>query len=204
MLPLDLKSLKADFYTGNFHKWVCTPKGSAFLFVKRSYQEWIRPVVISHGANSPRKDRSRFQIEFGWTGTSDVSSYLSVPESIRFFSQVIPGGWDAIRQRNRSLALAARQTLCQALNIPQPCSDSYIGSLAAIPIPDAPTQSVSPLYTDELQETLWRDHKIEVPIIPWPKSPQRLLRISAQLYNYLSQYESLAEVLKKRLERPIP
>ena len=198
MLPLDLKSLDPDFYTGNFHKWVCSPKGSAFLYVNRSYQSHIRPVVISHGANSSRTDRSRFLIEFCWTGTGDVSAFLSVPESIRYFNQLFAGGWEAIRQRNRSLALAARQILCSALKIEQPCPEEYIGSLAAIPIPDAPTQSVSPLYTDELQETLWHNYKIEVPVIPWPKSPKRLLRISAQLYNHVQQFETLAKVLKQQ------
>ena len=57
----------------------------------------------------------------------------------------------------------------------------------------------SPLYNDPLQERLLRRYGIEVPIIPWPCPPHRLLRISAHLYNSLRQYELLAEALTSEL-----
>ena len=73
-----------------------------------------------------------------------------------------------------------------------------IGSLAALPLPDgSPDPPESPLYADPLQELLLRDHRIEVPVIPWPAPPKRLLRLSAQLYNGIEQYERLATVLRE-------
>ena len=203
MVPLDLARLGPTYYTGNCHKWLCAPKGAGFLFVQGERQPLIRPLSISHGANSPRRDRSRFQIEFGWTGTWDPSAYLSVPEAIRYMATLRPGGWREIMGRNRALALAARQILCQALGVPLPCPEECIGALASIPIPDAvdaPPLS-SPLYTDPLQEMLSREHRIEVPIIPWPAPPKRLLRLSAQLYNALPQYQRLADILAAILNR---
>jgi len=201
MVPLDLHALNAAYYTGNCHKWICAPKGAAFLHVRADRQKDIRPLVISHGANSSRTDRSRFLIEFGWMGTSDPSPALCVPKAIEFVRSLRPGGWDEVMNHNRELALGARRVLCEALRIPLPCPDELIGSLASVPIPDAPDSKPSnnPLYLDPLQDRLLEEFKIEVPIIPWPAPPKRLLRVSAQLYNSLPQYEQLAGALKKLL-----
>lgn len=203
MVPLDLKALGATYYTGNCHKWLCAPKGAAFLHVQRERQEVIRPLTISHGANSRRTDRSRFLIEFGWTGTWDPSAYLSVPEAVRFVGSLLPGGWPAVMARNRALALAGRKLLCTALQIPEPCPDEFIGALAAVPITDAPKDGLpaAPFYEYPLQDRLRIEHGIEVPIMPWPAPPKRLPRISAQLYNSLPQYELLAAVLIEALQK---
>ena len=201
MVPLDLAALGAGYYTGNCHKWVCAPKGAAFLHVRRDLQAAIRPLVISHGANSPRTDRSRFLIEFGWTGTDDPTPFLAVPKAIECLRGLLPGGWPGVLHRNRELALAARRVLCETLGIEPPSPDSMIGALAAVPIPEAREAAApkSPLYQDPLQETLLARHGIEVPVIPWPAPPSRLLRVSAQLYNHLAQYERLAEALATEL-----
>lgn len=199
MIPLHLAELGAAYYTGNCHKWLCAPKGTAILYVRRDRQSEIRPLSISHGANSPRKDRSRFLIEFSWTGTADVTGFLTIPEAIRWMSSLLPGGLTEVMARNRRLALRARQIICEALGINLPCPDSMIGSLASIPIA-ASTDSTppsSPLYADPLQDWLRDQHAIEVPVIPWPAPPRRLLRISAQLYNSLPQYQQLAIALRE-------
>jgi len=201
MVPLDLEQLGATFYTANCHKWICSPKGAGFLFVQPDQQQEIRPLSISHGANSPRKDRSRFLIEFGWTGTWDPSAMLSVPEAIRYMGSLEPGAWKSVMRRNRALAVAGRKLLCRKLKIAEPCPDRFIGALASIPLPDGASAepSKSHLYLDPLQDELMKRARIEVPIIPWPGPPKRLLRISAQLYNSLPQYELLGQELSQIL-----
>ncbi len=197
MLPLDLEGLGAAYYAGNCHKWICAPKGAALLYVRRDRQGGIRPLAISHGANVPAASRSRFHLEFDWTGTHDPTAWLSVPEAIRFMGSILPGGWAELRARNRTLVLLGRRKICEVLSIPEPAPAEMIGSLAALPLPDGDSAlPPSPLYTDPLHETLFTRYRIEVPVIPWPAPPKRLLRISAQLYNVPAHYDRLAEALR--------
>ncbi len=204
MVPLQLRQLGAAYYTGNLHKWVCAPKGAALLYVRADRQERIRPLAISHGANSPRTDRSRFWVEFDWTGTSDPTAVLSVPKALRTVGGLLPGGWEAVMAHNRRTALEGRNLLCRALGIDSPAPDEMIGALAAVPLPPGSGKpSPSPLYTDPLQDALLFQERIEVPIVPWPRPPSRLLRISAQLYNVPEEYQRLAEVLPRLLNQAL-
>ncbi|HEV8675350.1 MAG TPA: aminotransferase class V-fold PLP-dependent enzyme [Methylomirabilota bacterium] len=200
MVPLDLRALGAAYYAGNAHKWLCAPKGAAFLHVRRDRQSAIRPLSISHGANSPRTDRSRFRLEFDWMGTDDPTPYLSVAEAIRYLGLLLPGGWPAVMARNRELALAARQQLAEALGTPLPCPDEMVGALAALPLPEA-TQPPSPATPrrDPLQDALFARFGIEVPVMVWPAFPRRLIRVSAQLYTGPADFARLAEALKSLL-----
>jgi isopenicillin-N epimerase len=193
MLALDLGSLAAAYYAGNCHKWLCAPKGAGFLHVRRDRQALIRPLVLSHGANSPRTDRARFRLEFDWTGTHDPTAYLAVPEAIRTLEAAVPGGWPALMAGNRALALSARRILAEALGIPAPCPETMVGALAAVPLPDGPRPP--PPARDPLEVALFERFAIEVPVIAWPASPRRLLRVSCQIYNTRGQYERLAAAL---------
>jgi isopenicillin-N epimerase len=168
-----------------------------FLYARPDKQPGLRPTVISHGANSPRRDRSRFLIEFDWVGTDDPTPALCVADALRFMGGLLPGGWTELRAKNRALALRARERLCDALGVAPPVPDDMIGSLAAVPLPPGDAPSFSLLYTDPLQQVLLERFAIEVPIAPWPASPARLVRISAQVYNTMEQYERLAAALRE-------
>jgi isopenicillin-N epimerase len=197
MLPLNLDALGAAYYTGNCHKWLCAPKGAAFLHVRRDRQDRVRPWTISHGANADLRGRTRYRVEFDWTGTDDPTAFLAVPHAIRFLETLVPGGWPALMERNRRLALQGRAMLCEALRLPPPAPDAMIGAMASVPIPDSgePPPS-SPFGTEELQQRLWQERRTEVPIMGWPRWPKRLVRISAQAYNTVEQYRRLAETLR--------
>ncbi len=202
MLALSLERLGAAYYTGNLHKWVCAPKGTAFLWVRRDRQSGVRPLVVSHGANSPRTDRSRFRLEFDWTGTTDVTGFLAVPTALRFGDELLDGGWDALRARNHALVLEARDRLCSALAVEPPAPDGMLGSMAAVPLPlvDAPgaVQGVD-LYADPVHAALI-EAGVQVMVTPWPQRPsagawRRLIRVSAAAYNDAAQFTRLAEIL---------
>jgi isopenicillin-N epimerase len=199
MVPLDLRTLGATYYTGNCHKWICAPKGSAFLWVRHDRRADIHPLTISHGANAVRPERTRFRLEFDWTGTCDPTAWMTVPAAIDHLASLVSGGWPALMGRNRALAVEARRLLCVAAGSEPPCPDEMIGSLASVILPDGPTTEVFWRRPDPLQRRLYDDWKIEVPIMSWPAPPRRLIRISAQLYNTREDYVRLAQALAKEL-----
>ncbi|WP_414514514.1 aminotransferase class V-fold PLP-dependent enzyme [Nostoc sp. PCC 9305] len=192
MISLDLREIGATYYTGNCHKWLCAPKGAAFLYVRRDKQSEIRPLTISHGTNSPRTDKSRFQLEFDWTGTDDPTAYMSVPEAIAFMGSLLPGGWTELRQQNHQLVLQGRRLLCEALEVQPLCPEEMIGSMAVVPMPTTLENRDFMSIHDELFDKFG----IQVQVMPWQEQPRLLVRISTQIYNTLEEYEYLAKVLK--------
>lgn len=188
MVPLNLDALGAAYYTGNCHKWLCAPKGSALLHVRRDRQALIRPLVLSHGMNTPNGDRSLFRREFDYQGTQDPTPFLCVVDAIRFLEGVLEGGLAQVMSTNHALALQARAILCDRLGMALPAPEAMIGAMASLPLSEVPPS---------LQDNLFHQDRIEVPVLPWPSG--RCLRVTAQLYNSVDQYEHLAEALMRRL-----
>lgn len=197
MVPLDLDALGAAWYTGNCHKWLCTPKGAALLHVRRDLQDATPPLITSHGRNMERDDRSRFRLEADWTGTCDPSAWLCIPRALEFLSSLEEGGIAGLRARNHALVLAARDLLANALGVAAPAPDGMLGSLATLPLPDrGPDEGAAPMHwLDPLYERV-NERRIEAVVGPWPSAPKRVLRVSAQAYNALPQYEVLADTLR--------
>ncbi len=200
MVELDLDELDAAYYVGNCHKWLCAPRGSAFLRVRDDRLDEVRPLAISHGAGIDVEGRSRFHLEFDWTGTRDPTPWLCVPDVIKFLPSLVPGGWSGIRERNHQLALDARRLLCDVVGTKPLCPDSMIGFTAAVELPASQDPLPKTLFDpDPLQMTLFTEEGIEVPIMHILSPKRRLLRISAQLYNRARDYEKLANALESRL-----
>ena len=199
MIPLDLNGLGASYVTGNFHKWLCSPKGSAFLYVRKDLQKQIHPLTISHGATFPLDGISRFRHEFDWVGTSDVSAWLAVPKAITEMQKISKCNWGEIIQKNRRLCIQGRNIICEALGLDAPCPDEMIASIATLKIAESVTKA-RPLHEpDPLHQILLEKYGIQVPVWSWPSPEGRYLRISAQLYNHLDEYHYLAECLTNEL-----
>jgi isopenicillin-N epimerase len=190
MLELSVAAVGAAFYTGNFHKWTCAPKGAGFLWVAPERRDGFRPLVTSHGATLPTETRSRFRLEHDWTGTHDPSAYLSVPVAIDTIAR-LGGGWPRVRERNRALVHAMRDDLAEALGADaiDQTPDAPHGSMAAVAV-------TLPDDADHLavQGTLL-ERGVEVPIVSHPGAPWPLVRISAHLYNRRSDASRLAAAL---------
>ena len=103
-------------------------------------------------------------------------------------------------ERNRALALTAREVLLSALDLEPPCPDSMIGSLVSLPLPEESGKpSKTAPHIDALQDVLWDDHRIEVQIMLRAAPPKRVMRVSAQLYNSAEQYARLVEIVRRAI-----
>lgn len=190
MLPLSVRAVGADYYTGNFHKWCCAPRGAAFLAAASDRFAALRPLVISHGASAQRAGRPRHWLEFDWLGTEDPTAYLAVPRALEFVQTALPGGPTALYEHNRSLALAGRALLQRRLALIPSGPDEMIGAMATLLGSEDDWPPAEALYRALLDQ-----HGIQVPVFTLPGCAQPALRISAHLYNALSDYERLADAL---------
>lgn len=198
MVPLDLDRLGAAYYAGNAHKWLCAPKGAAFLHVRGDLQPTVRPAVISHGC-ATGDPGSSFRAEFDWTGTSDPTPWLSIPEAIDFLGSLLPGGWHEVMAANRALALEARALLCAALDAAPPSPAPMVGSMASIPLPTPAPGSAADRLSHEGLANWFRVRGVETWLYPWRCEGGKLIRVSAQLYNSRGEYVRLAELLREAL-----
>lgn len=195
MIPLDLEKIGASFTTSNCHKWLCAPKGSAFLHVRKDMQELIHPLTISHGMTAPLEGTSRFRHEFDWTGTRDISAWCVIPYVINEVCNMVGMSWEEIMRHNNNLLKEARKYLCKELDITPPCPDEMLSSIATIKLNFDDFTDLSIHKPDSIHIDLLNKYKIQVPVWYWPNPEGRYMRISAQIYNNLEEYEFLVFAL---------
>jgi isopenicillin-N epimerase len=182
MVPVDLTRLGADFWVGNLHKWLSAPKASAVLYAAPAWRGTLRPLVASHGLYDG------YQQAFDWTGTRDPTALLSVPAALDFFGQA---GWEAVRQHNTQLARDGAELVAKQQGTRPAFSDGseLAASMRLVPLAGPLTET----QARALERGLLTDHRVVVPVSchdGWP-----CLRLSAQLYNTLADYERLAAAL---------
>ena len=190
MVPLDFRRFRPGWFTGNLHKWVCAPKGAAFLWVRPDHQEDIHPVVVSHGYNTPRPGYPTWQDRFDWVGTIDPTAWLSVPTALDTVGNMGPGGWSEVRRHNHKLVVAARRLLARRLGLTPPCPEKMLGSMATLPLPERFQDRPVTTRIAAEQTELFQRFGIEVPLVK--VGGLRCFRVSAHLHNHLAEYEYLA------------
>ena len=183
-VPLDLEAVGADFYTANAHKWLCAPKGSAFLYARPGVQAMVEPLVVSWGGEGFALSGSPFVDEQQWTGTRDIAAYLAVPAAIRFCAE---HRWEDVRARCHALARHARDAVAGLTGLPHVCPDSaeWFGQMATVPLP--------PCDGPRLQAGLYDQFRVEVPVMEW--GGRQYLRVSIQAYNTAADVARLVEGL---------
>jgi isopenicillin-N epimerase len=183
LLPLSIRGLAPDFYTGNLHKWVCAPKGAALLWTAPDWRDRAHPLVTSHGYGLGGA------AEFEWTGTFDPTAWLAVPAAL---DKLDAFGLDDVRASNHALVQEGRERLAHALGttLPHPDDPAWYGPMAAVEVPWARAAD-----GPGLTARLFAEHRIEVPFTSY--DARCFVRISGQLYNHPAQYARLAELLRQ-------
>jgi isopenicillin-N epimerase len=169
-IPLALDELGADFYAGNCHKWLCSPKSAGFLYVRPERHELAEPLIVSWDW----EDETEFALRRRWEGTIDPAARLAVPAAIRFQDE---HNWSAVRERCHELALEAHARLGQA-------PPDNVAQMTAVEVPSD---------AKALQERLWKGHRIEV--LGQELDGRQLLRLSFQAYNSSEDLERLVDAL---------
>lgn len=184
-IPLDMQAIGADFYASNAHKWLCAPKGSAFLYARPEMQHMVEPLVVSWGYESEMPSASRFIDEQEWTGTRDIAAYLATPDAIKFCEE---RHWDDVRPQCHALAQYARVRVNELTGLPAICPDStdWYMQMATMTLP--------PCDKEKLKTRLYDEFRIEVPILEWQGG--QFVRVSVQGYNSIKDIDRLVEALQ--------
>ena len=181
-LDLNINDLGCDFYTGALHKWLCAPKGTSFLFVKKEHHAWMKPLVYSWGKDGDDPGPTEFLQDFQWQGTRDMSAFLTIPKAIDFYHECI----QPLQKNCLQINLEAYSKF-QAILGTDPLSSGvgWLGQMVSHPLPhDIPK---------DIKDLLLKKHKIEIPIFEW--NNLNLIRISIQVYNDRKDVESLMSAL---------
>ena len=182
-IPLNIHELGCDFYTGACHKWLCAPKGSSFLFVKKEHQDWVKPVVVSWGKDGDDPSPSEFIQNFQWQGTRDMSAFLTIPTAINFYIK-------EIRPYQESCKKIIQDTYSEFPSVlntePISAGREWLAQLVAHPLPKN--------IPSNLKKRLWEEYQIEIPVFEW--NGQEFVRVSIQVYNTQKDVDLLMSALR--------
>lgn len=187
-IDLDLTELGADLYTGACHKWMCAPKGAAFLYARPEVQERLEPLVVSWGWDPDEPGPSSFIDQQEWQGTRDLSAFLAVPAAIEFQRE---HDWRAVRERCRLMMQGLRSRLQAKLDLHPLTSDPQLEA------PQMFSMQLPECNPEQLQRTLLERYRIEVVARRW--AGRNLLRVSLQAYNNEDDLNGLTAALEERL-----
>ena len=180
-VDLNLDALGADYYTGNCHKWLMAPKGSGFLHVRRDRQQGMHPLAISHGY------QQGYLAEFDWTGTTDFTAYLAVPEAIAFHARL---GGAELRARNAAMAADGAHQIAARLGTATSAPETAPAAMSLVRLP--PAQGDLAQLLARLRAA-FLDHATDAPL--HALAGAIWVRLSAQAYNQPADYDRLADVV---------
>lgn len=189
-IPLDLQEIDPDYYTSNLHKWLCAPKGSAFLYARRDMQERLEPLVTSWGYEPVSEYDSRFIGHHEYRGTREVAAALTTKAAVEFQEEY---NWPERRKEAHALVLKAREQLADRfgfepivpLDTPDP--SAWLAQMSSHLLPET-------LDGFAFKERLYDEHRVEIPVFDW--NGRQTLRLSVQAYNTDGEIDRLMAAIE--------
>lgn len=189
-IPLDLQKTKADMYVGACHKWMMTPKGSSFLYVKKEFQHLLDPLIVSWGYEAMFPSDSQFLDYHQSQGTRDFSAFLTIPKAVEFMKQY---NWWTVSAQCRDMVKKNALRFCELVGSAplSPITDEWLGQMFSIPI-----NTPEP---EKLQRYLFEHYKVEIPAMR--HDGKVFLRYSINAYNTQNDldrlYDAVNEIISK-------
>jgi isopenicillin-N epimerase len=184
-IALDVPALGVDWYVGNLHKWAFAAKGTAVIWCRPERQRALHPTAISHALGHG------FTAEFDYTGTRDNSAWLAVPAAIDYVDAL---GAEAMRAHNGALAREAGAMLNEAWNSELAATTEFRASMVSVRLPGAGGAESDRDAARRLAGRLAERHGITAAIMLLDGG--LWVRVSAQIYNEIGDYERLATIGK--------
>jgi isopenicillin-N epimerase len=184
-IDVDLTAIGADFWVGNLHKWICSPRAAAFLSIAPPWRDTVRPLVASH------QFAGGLQPAFDWTGTFDPVTILAVPAALAFWADL---GWENVRRKQRATVDDGAARVAAALGTTAPTADEFRASMRVIELPTI----LEPDRARQVEATLSDKHQVEISLMSL--HGRSWVRVCGQIYNTPSDYDRLAAALPELVE----
>ncbi|OBA20708.1 PLP-dependent transferase [Metschnikowia bicuspidata var. bicuspidata NRRL YB-4993] len=215
LIPVDLggAAFRPDFYVLNLHKWLSLPRGCAVLYVAPQHHRAVQTLPISHSyvdpdaPLSPEAEANLLALKFTFVGSDTFATLACIPTAIAFRAREC-GGEAAIRTYCEALA---RQAGALAVRrwpgawLVENREQSLVTAMVSVVVPveqysrafDAADAAQMKRLVDFVSVHLLENYRTFVPFAA--HNGKVVMRLSAQVYNELSDYEYAVAAAQKAL-----
>lgn len=198
-IPVDLTALAPTYYTASLHKWLCTPKGSGFIYTDPAVRGSLQPLALSCRVHHIRPDRPSYFCDFDYTGTGDTTPNLVIPDAIEHLGHQLPGGWNELMAHNHREVIAGASVIAARCGLTPAAPRAMRASMVSMVLPPNPRPDRPTHFGDALWDRLLDAHGIQVPVWNFEPARTRVIRVSAHLHTTPDDFEALAVALAQEL-----
>lgn len=196
MIPVNFHNLGCDFYTSSGHKWLCGPKGTGILYIRREMLDVWRPTYIGAYSDEAyilekqifKYQRAAKSIEYG---TRNTPLIMGIGAALNFLEAI---GMENISARGRALAAHLKEQLSknEKVKMLTPLDPKLSGSIVTFKILD--DKKTHGDYVSQIKQ------QYNIRIRPVGEHGLNALRASLHIFNTFEQVDRLIEAINKVTE----